>query len=113
MGVETVLMQLATKGDGWALVAAILFVGWRIWKDVRPSLKEHFKLREREVIAREKEVEVGRQIKTSIEGLTTAVQDQSKSVTVLAETLGDKMDKGFSRITEKIKSPEAGGNSGA
>lgn len=112
MGVEAVLMQLATKGDGWALVAAILFVGYRIWKDVRPSLKEHFKLREREVVAREKEVEVGRDIKNSIEGLTTAVQEQSQSVTKLAETLGDKIDKGFTRITEKVETPRKTGTDG-
>lgn len=105
MGVEAVLIQLATKGDGWALVAALLFIGWKIWKDVKPFLKKHYEQREREVKAREKEVEVGREIKTSIEGLTSAVQEQSQSVTKLAETLGDKMDKGFARITEKVETP--------
>lgn len=96
--IELLLEQLATSGGGWGVMAAMLWIGWRVWKEVKPHLTESLVLRGREVAAREKQAvaqgrtaEATEQMDKSVEGLRTSVDNLAKG-----------MNNGFAKITDRI-----------
>lgn len=102
--IELVLQQLAKNGGGWGTAFAMLWLGWRIWKEVKPNMVKWLDLRQREVAihernakAREDGVAVARETNKGIHGLTTSING-------LSDGLSKAMNNGFKRITEKIES---------
>lgn len=109
---EVVLQDLVAKGGGWGIAAALLWIGWRIWKEVKPSLSAWLELRTKEIAihernakAREDGVEVAREHNKSIEGLTTSLNS-------LRDGLSGAMNNGFKRMTDKIVGPKNDKNNG-
>lgn len=107
---EGAIFELITKGGGWGVAAAVLWVFWRIWKEVKPSLLKWLELRHREVTihersakAREDSVAAARETNSAVQGLTRSVDNLSTKVTAV-------MNNGFKRITDKIAHSDEGGN---
>lgn len=100
--IELVMTELAKNGGPWGTAAVLAWIGWRIWRDLGPSLKEWLALRTREVAAaernataREEGLNVSREGNKSVEGLTTAINNLNNKLT-------EAMNNGFKRVTDKI-----------
>lgn len=101
-GIELILVQLAEKGGSWGTAAVLALIGWRVWKELKPSLKSWLLLRDREVAAAERNVtaredgnNVAREQMKSTEGLTTSINRLNDNLTTV-------MNNGFKRITDKL-----------
>lgn len=99
---EMVLTELAKNGGPWGTAAVMAWIGWRIWRDLGPGLKEWLALRNREVAAaernasaREEGLNVSREGNKSVEGLTTAINN-----------LNSSLSAGIRRVTDKISAKE-------
>jgi F0F1-type ATP synthase membrane subunit b/b' len=106
--VDQIVEQLATQGGGWGVMGAMLWIGWRVWRELKPHLVETLSLRTREVKAREDQAEATKAQADSTAGVMKSVEGLRGSVDSLADKVEKVVNNGFSRITEKVVAPVTG-----